>query len=77
MTRNLALPPISTCLYFALMGPLLAAQTANTDATNPPATESDLAAAKSADVCRDDLKTFTRAVSGRVESCGVPNALEM
>ncbi len=59
MTRNVPLLPISTCLYFALMSPLLAAQPANTDTANPPATESDMAAAKSADVCRNDLKTFT------------------
>ena len=59
MTRKLPLLPISTCLYFVLMGPLLAAQAANTDATSPPATENEMTAAKSADVCRDDLKTFT------------------
>ena len=59
MTRNVPLLPISTCLYFALISPLLAAQPANTDTANPPATESDMAAAKSADVCRNDLKTFT------------------
>jgi hypothetical protein len=55
MTSIFALFPISTCLYFALMGPLLAAQTANTDTANPHATESDMAAAKAADVCRDDV----------------------
>ena len=66
MTRNLPLLPISTCLYFALMGPLLAAPAGNTDATSPPATESEMAAAKSADVCRDDLKTFT----GQMEKDG-------
>ena len=58
MTRNLSLLPISTCLYVALISPLLAAQTANTDTANP-ATESDMAAATAADVCRDDLKAFT------------------
>ena len=79
MTRNLPLLPISTCLYFALTGPLLAAQAANTDATSPPATESEMAAAKSADVCRNDLKTFTSQmekdgywVAGEGYSLGYP-----
>jgi sporulation protein YlmC with PRC-barrel domain len=79
MTRNLALLPVSTCLYFALIGPLLAAQTANTDTANPPAPESNMATAKAADVCRDDLKTFTSQmekdgywVAGEGYSLGYP-----
>jgi sporulation protein YlmC with PRC-barrel domain len=79
MTRNLPLLPISTCIYFALIGPLLAAQAANTDTANPPATESDMAAVKAADVCRNDLKTFTSQmekdgywVAGEGYSLGYP-----
>ncbi len=58
MTRKLPLGPIAGCVYFTLMGPLLAAQPANTEATNSPAAGSDMAASKSADVCRNDLKAF-------------------
>ena len=58
MTRKLPLGPIAGCVYFTLMGPLLAAQPANTEATNSTGAESDMAASKSADVCRNDLKAF-------------------
>jgi hypothetical protein len=58
MTRKLPLGPIAGCVYFTLMGPLLAAQPANTEATNSTGAESDTAASKSADVCRNDLKAF-------------------
>jgi len=34
MTRKLPLGPIAGCVYFTLIGPLLAAQPANTEATN-------------------------------------------
>ena len=58
MTRKLPLGSIAGCVYFTLMGPLLAAQPANTEATNSTAAESDMAAPKSADACRNDLKAF-------------------
>jgi len=58
MTRKLPLGSIAGCVYFTLMGPLLAAQPANTEATNTTAAESDMTAPKSADVCRNDLKVF-------------------
>ena len=58
MTRKLPLGPIAGCVYFTLMGPLLAGQPANTEATNSTAAESNMAAPKSADVCRNDLKAF-------------------
>ena len=66
MTRKLPLGPIAGCVYFTLMGPLLAAQPANTEATNSTAAESDMAAPKSADVCRNDLKAF----NGQMEKDG-------
>ena len=79
MLRNLPLFPISTCLYLVLMDPLLAAQAASMDMANPPPTESDMAAAKSADVCRDDLKTFSHQmetdgywIAGEGYSLGYP-----
>jgi sporulation protein YlmC with PRC-barrel domain len=59
MPRNLSLGPIATCVYLALTGLLLAAQTAGTETANPPATEGDIVTAKSADVCREDLKAFS------------------
>ena len=59
MPRSLRLSSIATCLYFALTGPLLAAPTANANATPPPATGSDTAPANSADGCRSDLKDFS------------------
>ena len=58
MTRKLPLGPIAGCVYFTLMGPLLAAQPANTEPKNSTAAESTMAASKSADVCRNDLKAF-------------------
>ena len=58
MTRKLPLGPIAGCVYFTLMGPLLAAQPANTEPKNSTAAESNMAASKSADVCRNDLKAF-------------------
>jgi sporulation protein YlmC with PRC-barrel domain len=58
MTRNLPLGPLAGCVYFALIGPLLAAQPAKTEAPNPTATESDMAAPKAAGVCWNDLKSF-------------------
>jgi hypothetical protein len=42
MPRNLSLGPIATCVYLALTGLLLAAQTAGTETANPPATEAIL-----------------------------------
>jgi sporulation protein YlmC with PRC-barrel domain len=79
MPRSLRLSPIATCLYFALTGPLLAAPTANANATPPPATGSDAAPAKSADACRNDLKDFSHQmekdgywVAGEGYSLGYP-----
>ena len=79
MPRSLHLSPIATCLYFALMGPLLAAPTANANATPTPATGSDAAPVKSADACRNDLKTFSQQmakdgywVAGEGYSLGYP-----
>ena len=61
------------------MGPLLAAPTANANATPTPATGSDAAPVKSADACRNDLKTFSQQmakdgywVAGEGYSLGYP-----
>ena len=79
MPRSLCLGPIATCLYVALTGSLLAAPTANADATATPATGTDTALAKSADACRSDLKNFSQQmakggywVAGEGDSLGYP-----
>jgi sporulation protein YlmC with PRC-barrel domain len=59
MPRNLRLSPIAAGLCFALTGTLVAAQAADTETAKPTATEGDIATAKSADVCREDLKAFS------------------
>lgn len=79
MPRSLRLRPIATCLYLVLTSPLLAAPTANPNATPPPATGSDTAPANSADGCRSDLKDFVHQmekdgywVAGEAYSLGYP-----
>ncbi len=58
MALKIPLRPLAGCLYLALTGPLLAAQPPIADAPNPSAAAPDMTAAKTADVCRNDLKTF-------------------
>ena len=48
MLRNLRLSPITAGLCFALAGPLVAAQAADTETTSPTATGGDIATAKPA-----------------------------
>ena len=79
MPRSLRLSPIVTCLYFALTGSLLAAPTANANATPAPAAGGDAAPATSADGCRSHLNDFSHRmekdgywVAGEGYSLGYP-----
>ena len=79
MPRSLRLSPVVTCLYFALTGSLLAAPTANANATPAPAAGGDAAPATSADGCRSHLNDFSHRmekdgywVAGEGYSLGYP-----
>ena len=63
MPRSVCLGLVATCFYVATTGSLLAAPTANADATATPATGIDAASAKSADACRSDLKNFSQQMA--------------
>jgi len=63
MPRSVCRGAVATCFYVAMTGSLLAAPTANADATATPATGTDTAPAKSADVCRNDLKNFSQQMA--------------
>jgi len=63
MPRSVCLGLVATCFYVAMTGSVLAAPTANADATATPASGTDAALAKSADACRSDLKNFSQQMA--------------
>ena len=63
MPRSVCLGLVATCFYVTMTGSLLAAPTANAEATATPATGTDAALAKSADACRSDLKNFSQQMA--------------
>jgi len=63
MPRSVCLSVVATCFHVAMTGSLLAAPTANADATATPATGSDATLAKSAEACRSDLKNFSQQMA--------------
>jgi len=63
MPRSVCLGLVATCFYVTMTGSLLAAPTANADATGTPATGTDAALAKPADACRSDLKNFSQQMA--------------
>jgi sporulation protein YlmC with PRC-barrel domain len=79
MRRHLRFNAILACLCLAAAGPARAGSIADSNATSPPAGGEDAATAKSADVCRIDLKNFSQQmakdgywVAGEGYSLGYP-----